>query len=46
MQHALYQINQTKGLFRDVEQIDVMIWAGKAGHFNFPKWHVISYYLN
>ena len=21
-----------------------MIRAGKAGHFNFPKWHVMSYY--
>ena len=37
MQHALYQINQTKGAFRDARRTDVMIRAGKAGHFNFPK---------
>ena len=44
MQHALYRINQTKGAFRDARRIDAMIRAGKAGHFNFPKWHVMSHY--
>ncbi len=44
MQHALYQINQTKGAFRDARQTDAMIRAGKAGHFNFPKWHFMSHY--
>ena len=44
MQHALYQINQTKGTFKDARQTDAMIRAVKAGHFNFPKWHVMSHY--
>ena len=37
MQHAFYQINHTKGAFRDAWQTDAIIWAGKASHFNFPK---------
>lgn len=37
MQHILYQINQTKKTFKDIEQIDIMIQVGKTGHFNFLK---------
>ena len=35
MQHALYQINQTKKAFRNAWQTDAIIRAGKAGYFNF-----------
>ena len=45
MEHTFYRINQTKGAFRDARQTDTMIRAGKLGHFNFSKWHVISHYL-
>lgn len=44
MEHALYHINQTKGAFRDTRQIIVMIWGVKKRHFNFRKWHIMSYY--
>ena len=44
MEHALYQINQTEGAFRNARQTDTMIRAGKSGHFNFQKWHVMPYY--
>ena len=44
MEHALYQINQTKRAFKDVRQTDTMIWAGKSSYFNFPKWHIMSHY--
>ncbi len=44
MRHALYQINQTKRAFRNACQTDAMIRGGKNGHFNFPKWYVISHY--
>ena len=44
MQHALYRINQTKEAFRDAQQTDAMIRAGKTDHFNFPKLHVMSHY--
>ncbi len=37
MGHALYQIYQTKGAFRDTRQTDAMIRGGKNGYFNFPK---------
>ena len=44
IENAFYWINQTKEAFRDACQIDTMIWAGKSSHFNFSKWHVMSYY--
>lgn len=44
MGHALYRINQTKRAFRDAQQTEAMIRAGKNGHFNFSKWHVMSHY--
>ncbi len=37
MGHTLYQINQTKKVFRDACQRDAMIWGGKNGHLNFLK---------
>ncbi len=37
IEYAFYWINQTKGEFRDVCQIDVMIWGSKNGHFKFAK---------
>ena len=44
MEHALYQINQTKAAFKDVPRTDTMIQEGKSGYFDFPKWHIMSHY--
>ncbi len=44
MGHAFYRINQTKKVFKDACQTDAMIRGGKNGHFNFPKWHIMSHY--
>ncbi len=44
MEYALHPINQTKGAFRDARRTDTMIREGKSGHFNFPKWHIMSDY--
>lgn len=46
MQHALYLINQTKGVFRDAWQIDIINCDSKTDHLNFLKWPVISYHPN
>lgn len=45
MKHVFYQINQIKKVFKDICQTNIMIWASKLDHFNFPKWYVISHYL-
>ena len=42
MEYILYWINQTKETFQDTCRIDAMVQVGKNGHFNFPKWYVMS----
>ena len=44
MGYTLYRINQTERAFGDACQTNAMIWMGKNGNFNFPKWHVMSDY--
>ncbi len=44
MGYALYRINQTKRAFRNAWRTDTRIRGGKNGHFNFPKWYVMSHY--
>ena len=46
MQHALYQINQTKEVLKDVWQTDTMNRASKTEHFSFSKSHIMFYYPN
>ena len=45
IEYTFYRINETKEMFRNACQTDDMIWEGKNNHFNFLKWHIISYYL-
>ncbi|KAI9750296.1 MAG: hypothetical protein M4579_006529 [Chaenotheca gracillima] len=42
MSHALYRIDQLKGVFRDYRPADR---ETKEGHFNFPKFHAITHYM-
>ena len=37
MQHAFYQINQTKRVFKDAQQIDTINHAGKTGTSTFQN---------
>lgn len=42
--HALMQINKTKNVFKDIYCSDVQIQDNELGHFNFPKWYVMTHY--
>jgi hypothetical protein len=44
LEQALYRIDRTKVVFKRFRPINALLIATDEGHFNFPKFHAMTYY--